>query len=1139
MNKASLNIPAQDGKWGSYVSKYPPDSNVVGASAFTAGSRNVITAASGQAEKRQGGIIWNPASLLSGPALDQFEGVFSTGQRLFIVNDAGTLKASTGNGVFATITGGTGFTNPANFEFVTYQNRIYGCNGVDAPIVIDVATSYGGVTYATAPAKIRPMGSTAPASAPTAGAPSSGGAIPAGAHTYKVTYLYYNGIEESNPSAASSVQTAAGPNFTIGLSAIPVGGYGVTGRNIYRDNNDGNYLLLDSILDNTTTTYSDTKLIGSTPISNPLLNFGPPVFKYCILYLDRIFVIDIAGKNIYWSLAGEPDVFYPQNAISGPPDDIMTGFGMLNGIPYVFGQHTVGTILGTTDSSFYYNSLSTHVGCVDNRSIQTRLIVSVPTLMWLSALPNRGIYYTNGSIIQHMSDNIQDLTFTLAQISYLSRLNSQASQADFQGGTSSPGIDLLTNPGTIQTINPKALYSHAADWQAGTLSNLATVGDSLQVPTAFTPSAASGALAGSAVIAGGNVSLPTSSGSGETSISNLQAIATGSTPQTGWASSFTPSKTTTISSMTLYSLGASTFSIWSDGGGLPGTLLYSSAVASAGQTTKTPNLSVVAGVKYWCGYTYASASTWVEMGFASHSANAFAILRGSVWAANNPATGGSISSTVAAASYSLAAVSDTGTWTSPIYDSLCSTQTAGMAAVVSASYPASTSASLVVQGSTNGTTWVTTDTLASPSGTVAMTGGAYRYWHFILTVSTSDNLNVPLVGPPTLTFNTTGTWTSPAILCTADMTAFNALVQTVMVPAGTTAAILLATSASIGSGYSSFVAVGSAAPNKYAKIQVTLTANTGDITSALLSAVEMDWTVVSTFISSAIDAGSVPNGWGIFQYDHLGSLGTIAASFRTAATSGGLAAASFAAIANGGFPTNTVFQYFEYKFVLTATADNIPQVTTVTTNWFLSTGNNVRAASLFFNKSYYLAVATTGSLTNNLLIEYDFENNWRIHDGVTIGTMATYFNDIFYCDALNGKIYNGFQSVTDNGTPIVMRLRTKAYDLGDNLKMKTARSLKLTGVNTGTLVTVSYSVDRGSTWNIMRNSSGTLSYQTASDLSQFIEYFIPNFDGTVPVSGRTIMYEILSSDAFPCVILQIAPTVYVHKGKAVREAMAA
>jgi hypothetical protein len=64
----------------------------------------------------------------------------------------------------------------------------------------------------------------------------------------------------------------------------------------------------------------------------------------------------VTGKNISWSNAGQPDIFDPNNIIAGPQDDVMTAIYVFNGKPYVFGQHTVGTIEGTTDGTFFLQS---------------------------------------------------------------------------------------------------------------------------------------------------------------------------------------------------------------------------------------------------------------------------------------------------------------------------------------------------------------------------------------------------------------------------------------------------------------------------------------------------------------------------------------------------------------------------------------------------------------------------------------------------------------------------------------------------------------------------------------------------------------------------------------------------------------
>jgi hypothetical protein len=131
-----------------------------------------------------------------------------------------------------------------------------------------------------------------------------------------------------------------------------------------------------------------------------------------------------------------------------------------------------------------------------------------------------------------------------------------------------------------------------------------------------------------------------------------------------------------------------------------------------------------------------------------------------------------------------------------------------------------------------------------------------------------------------------------------------------------------------------------------------------------------------------------------------------------------------------------------------------------------------------------------------------------------------------------------FALPTDNGTNIAFDLRTKCFDLGDNLRLKTIRSCKVTGVNTGTTIHTYYSVDKGATWIEMLNSSGTTGYTTGISGSQFIEYFIPNFqrdlrdirsDGYVP---RYVERRV------PVPNLAISPVLYLHKGKAIPEAMA-
>lgn len=120
-------------------------------------------------------------------------------------------------------------------------------------------------------------------SAPTAAlaSPAAPGNVDNGAHRYLVTYVTADG--ETQAGVVSSVVTVADKtvNGQVSLTAIPLGGTSVTSRKIYRTAAGGStYLLLATVADNTTTTYTDniadSALGAGAPTTNttgdPLLN---------------------------------------------------------------------------------------------------------------------------------------------------------------------------------------------------------------------------------------------------------------------------------------------------------------------------------------------------------------------------------------------------------------------------------------------------------------------------------------------------------------------------------------------------------------------------------------------------------------------------------------------------------------------------------------------------------------------------------------------------------------------------------------------------------------------------------------------------------------------------------------------------
>jgi uncharacterized phiE125 gp8 family phage protein len=113
-----------------------------------------------------------------------------------------------------------------------------------------------------------------------AGTPIAGN-VDNGAHRYLATFVTANGETQAGTVSAVVTVTDKTVNGKVSLTAIPLGGSLVTSRKIYRTAAGGStYLLLATIADNTTTTYTDniadSSLGAGAPSTNtttdPLIN---------------------------------------------------------------------------------------------------------------------------------------------------------------------------------------------------------------------------------------------------------------------------------------------------------------------------------------------------------------------------------------------------------------------------------------------------------------------------------------------------------------------------------------------------------------------------------------------------------------------------------------------------------------------------------------------------------------------------------------------------------------------------------------------------------------------------------------------------------------------------------------------------
>jgi len=1135
MKKVNVELPNK--QWGTIKTKYPSTSDLVSYDELTNESKNFDTTVEGIITKRSGGIDYN-ATAFSAPPKDQYEAIFNDGVHHLLEVDDGNLRFSSGGGTFTLVT--AGYSSVGNFEFANYQDRVYFGNGINPSQVYDRTSTYGGVAYTVPQTKV--MGAQAPTTAPT-GAVVAGGNIPAGGHTYKITFLYYD-LEESNGGPATGTITTTPGNQTVNLSSLPIGGYGVTARKIYRDNTDGVWLLVGTVANNTATTFSDTASIGTASI--PTTNNTPPAFKYIIAHLDRIWIAGIPGDPfaIYFSQAGLPNIFPPQNRIACNPSDPTTGLYVYNDKPWVFNRNTLGSILGTTSDEFRYSALPSSVGCVDNRSIQVRTTTGIPTMIWLSS---KGVYGTNGSSVQYLSDPIEDLVnLNIQQASQVKGQNAQTTQSQFTGGTSSPGIDLTSIPGTITTPNPKIQYDNEAEWEAGTLVNVATNDGSntMSIPTQIQPTLASGVLS-NLIISSNTLQITTRNDNSGESLLNISDSFTQAGPPFGEGTAAQPlifNQSGTINDVIAeaYCNGGVFFryTVWSDIGGLPGAILYQGPNKQAAVNVpvgETINFVVTAGVRYWIGYERIFISSGgltmpvFRRGptFTHQDGQPKKRLAGGTWVSDALGTALSMNFT-----FTQTPVAQAGLWTSQIYDTFSDSAVA--ASITQAgTFPGGTTGLTTVEASNDSTmlTGVSTQTYPNLNGTSATALSNFRYWRFKTQLTTADDRTTPVAGPLTFKFNTTGTWTSGTIDHTTDVVSLDSLVLSATIPGGTTAIIEIATSAN-DITYTAFGSLGSAVVQRYSKLRVTMTTDAGNTTSPTVSSVLFTWTLTANLQSSIIDTGNVPAGWDIFQSQFADNGGTINFFFRTAATAGAIPAATYIAVTNGQFPTNSVFQFAQWKVVITSSADDVPTVDSVTINWFIAVTNSIRVASIFYNRAYYLAAAEYNQTTNNVIIVWDGEGSWRIYRGINANTLGYFFNEPYYGSSLVGRFVKFLQSNTDQGTPIEMIVDTKSIEFEDPYHTKILRKLYLSGKNTGAAYQVSFSLDGGNTFNLMIDeATGNTTFQTSSNALGFYRRFIPNFQLGQPTAGKQIMFRITENTEAAVSLEALKAEVWIRSGE--------
>lgn len=219
----------------------------------------------------------------------------------------------------------TGLTIDLDVFFETFFDKLYITNGTDVP------QEWDGVQTST-----NDIGTPIACTAALAG--GGAGNVDDGTHSYKITFVTASG--ESTGGTKSNVVTVAdkAADGKVSLTSIPVGPSSVTSRKIYRTvaGDTGNHKLVDTISDNTTTTYTDNTADGSLGADSPATNLALLPSDWSSAY-PKYFIAHGKGSSkrlwaygcsaypnkIYVSASGEFD-FSDANVIT---IEILTGHG--------------------------------------------------------------------------------------------------------------------------------------------------------------------------------------------------------------------------------------------------------------------------------------------------------------------------------------------------------------------------------------------------------------------------------------------------------------------------------------------------------------------------------------------------------------------------------------------------------------------------------------------------------------------------------------------------------------------------------------------------------------------------------------------------------------------------------------------
>jgi len=299
----------------------------------------------------RGGVVTRPGYsdyVVSGmPASENVTGLVSykkadANLKLVAATDT-TWQVEGVTGVFSSII--TGLTSGALWDFTTIVDFLIGTDAVN------------GIYKYTGSGNAKLLKVVQPTTVPSVVIGASGSL--SGAYKYQYTYISSKGAETNGSGASAGITPSS---QKVDLSNITVGDTDVAKRRIYRTEAGGSvYYLLDTINDNSTTTYTDdiTDVNLGTDVI-PFINMIPPALsKFPMVYKEFLFLVDpVYPDRLYHSHQSFPEIFYTTEGIGyylkiGLNDgQYIIGLYALRDTFYVFKERSTWPILGSNPDDF-------------------------------------------------------------------------------------------------------------------------------------------------------------------------------------------------------------------------------------------------------------------------------------------------------------------------------------------------------------------------------------------------------------------------------------------------------------------------------------------------------------------------------------------------------------------------------------------------------------------------------------------------------------------------------------------------------------------------------------------------------------------------------------------------------------------